>query len=162
MKRLAAFLVAFVLATATWAVEPGEVLDDPILEDRARTISKSLRCLQCRNEAIDESNADIARDLRLLVRERLVAGDTDTEVVDYVVARYGEYVLLRPNGRGANLVLWLAGPVLLILTLLGLWLVQRGATRPDPNRQGLSSSEEAALQSLLGPTDQRTTDRNEL
>ena len=110
-----AFLVWVFMATAAFSVQPDEILDDPALEARARELSKGLRCLVCRNESIDESNAELARDLRLLVRERLVAGDTDNEAVDFIVARYGEYVLLKPRATGGNLVLYLIGPVLLLL-----------------------------------------------
>ncbi|RMD49780.1 MAG: cytochrome c-type biogenesis protein CcmH, partial [Alphaproteobacteria bacterium] len=99
---------------AAWAVEPDEMLADPALEARARAISKQLRCLVCRNESIDESNAKLARDLRLLVRERLKAGDSDEEVIAYIVDRYGEFVLLKPRARGVNLLLWLAGPLMLL------------------------------------------------
>ena len=107
------FAVLAVLLTLTgpaWAVQPDEVLDDPALEERARELSKDLRCLVCRNESIDESNADLARDLRILVRERLMAGDSNAEAMDFIVDRYGEYVLLRPTASGANWVLWAAGP----------------------------------------------------
>ncbi|MEM6307819.1 MAG: cytochrome c-type biogenesis protein [Pseudomonadota bacterium] len=151
MIRVLCILIA--LATPATAVDVGEVLDDIVLEKRARSISAGLRCLQCRNESIDESNADIARDLRLLVRERLVAGDTDTEVVDFIVARYGEYVLLRPNGRGMNLVLWGAGPALLLLTLLGLGWAARRQGASDVTIPPLSSEEEAKLQRLLSGRD---------
>ena len=89
-----AFVFWLLMAGAAFAVEPDEMLDDPVLEERAREISKGLRCLVCRNESIDESNAELARDLRLLVRERIVEGDTDKEVVDYLVSRFGEYVLV--------------------------------------------------------------------
>ena len=116
MRRLV--LILCLLAAPVWAVQPDEVLDDPALEARARDISEGLRCLVCRNESIDESNADLARDLRLLVRERLVEGDTDDEVVEFVVDRYGEYVLLRPTSGGANLLLWYAGPILLLIALV--------------------------------------------
>ncbi|MCR9115116.1 MAG: cytochrome c-type biogenesis protein CcmH, partial [Rhodobacteraceae bacterium] len=94
MKRL--ILLLCLLTSPAWAVQPDEILDDPALEERARDISAGLRCLVCRNESIDESNAELARDLRLLVRERLVEGDSNDEVVQYVVDRYGEYVLLKP------------------------------------------------------------------
>src|SRR6056297_550684 len=97
-----ALIFWLVLSGAAYAVEPDEILPDPVLEERARELSKGIRCLVCRNESIDESNAELARDLRLLVRERLVEGDSDTEVIDFVVARYGEYVLLRPTASGAN------------------------------------------------------------
>ena len=125
MKRsMAIFILCFWGALGS-AVEPNELLNDPILETRARFISQALRCTQCRNESIDESNADIAKDLRLLVRRRLVAGDSDTEVVNYVVARYGEYVLLKPKIIGINLVLWLSGPFILLLTLFGVFVLSR-------------------------------------
>lgn len=106
---------ALLLAVPAAAVQPDEILPDPALEARARAISQDLRCLVCRNENIDDSNAELARDLRILVRERLVAGDSDAEAVAFVVDRYGEYVLLSPRASGANLALWLAGPVLLLL-----------------------------------------------
>ncbi|MCL4188989.1 MAG: cytochrome c-type biogenesis protein CcmH [Rhodobacteraceae bacterium] len=109
-----AVAVALVPAAPASAVQPDEVLADPVLEARAREISGELRCLVCRNESIDESNAPLARDLRLLVRERLVAGDSDAEALAYIVERYGEYVLLRPTLGGANLLLWIAGPLMLI------------------------------------------------
>ena len=128
------------------------MLDDPALEARARDISAGLRCVVCRNESIDESNAELARDLRLLVRERLVEGDSDQEVVDYIVARYGEYVLLRPNTEGANILLWLAGPS---LALLGLGLSAAFIRRQSRRRQEgeasaqLSEAEEARLDEIM-------------
>lgn len=113
--RALALILALALATPAGAVQPDEVLADPVLEARARALSQDLRCLVCRNENIDDSNAGLARDLRLLVRERLVAGDTDEEALAFIVDRYGEYVLLNPPVAGANLVLWIAGPVMLLL-----------------------------------------------
>jgi len=107
-------VIVLALAGPAAAVEPGEILADPALEARARALSQGLRCLVCRNENIDDSDAELARDLRLLVRERLVEGDTDGQAMNYIVARYGEYVLLRPDAGGVNLILWLAGPVLLL------------------------------------------------
>ncbi|MFN3823559.1 MAG: cytochrome c-type biogenesis protein CcmH [Pseudorhodobacter sp.] len=116
MNRLAPALIALLLLSMpALAVQPDEILDDPALEARARAISRDLRCLVCRNENIDDSNAELARDLRILVRERLVEGDSDRAVVDFVVDRYGEYVLLNPRREGVNLVLWLAGPAMLLL-----------------------------------------------
>lgn len=108
-------VVLSLLASPAWAVQPDEILDDPVLEARARTLSGELRCLVCRNESIDDSNAPLARDLRLLVRERLVEGDSDHEVLAFVVSRYGEYVLLRPLPTGTNLLLYLSGPLMLII-----------------------------------------------
>ncbi|MBM1814413.1 cytochrome c-type biogenesis protein [Pseudosulfitobacter pseudonitzschiae] len=148
MKRL--LIILLLLATPLWAVEPGEVLDDPALEARAREISQGLRCLVCRNESIDESHAPLARDLRLLVRERLVAGDTNAETVDFIVARYGEYVLLRPQATGANWLLWGAGPVMLLLALLGAGLYLRGRARSStPQDQPLSPEESRRLAEIL-------------
>ncbi|MEM6905001.1 MAG: cytochrome c-type biogenesis protein, partial [Pseudomonadota bacterium] len=110
-----ALLVALtLLASPALAVQPDEILDDPELEARAREITKEVRCLVCRNESIDDSSASLARDLRLLVRERLVAGDTDAEVMTYLVDRYGEFVLLRPPLNAGNLLLWLSGPIFLL------------------------------------------------
>lgn len=145
MKRLVFLLMT--LATPVMGVEPDEVLDDPVLEARARDISKGLRCLVCRNEHIDSSNAGIARDLRLLVRERLVAGDTDDEVLDFVVARYGEYVLLQPRMSAGNLALWAAGPLALIIGAgIAFSVIRR---RPERADQMLSEEEEARLKALL-------------
>lgn len=107
-------LLAIWLPAGALAVEPDEVLDDPALEQRARDISLGLRCLVCQNQSIDDSNAPLAKDLRLLVRDRLKAGDSNSEVVDYVVARYGEFVLLQPRFAWHTLLLW-CGPLLLLL-----------------------------------------------
>jgi len=107
-------LILCLLAAPLAAVEPNEVLEDPTLEARARALSEGLRCPVCRNESIDESNADISRDLRVLLRERLVAGDTDDEALQFLVDRYGDYILLNPKVEGANIVLWLAAPIMLI------------------------------------------------
>ena len=143
-------LVCLIFVGPSWAVEPGEVLDDPVLEQRARTLSQGLRCLVCRNESIDESNADLARDLRLLVRERLVAGDSDEAAMAFIVARYGEYVLLEPTRSGSNLILWLAGPAMLVaaLGIAGLYFRRRqignGATDA-----ALSPEEQDRLERIL-------------
>jgi cytochrome c-type biogenesis protein CcmH len=115
--RLVLVLLALLVAAPAQAVQPGEMLSDPALEARAREISKQLRCLVCRNESIDDSNADLAHDLRLLVRERLTAGDSDAEVIEYIVDRYGEFVLLRPRFSAANAAIWLAGPVAFLIGL---------------------------------------------
>ncbi len=143
-----ALLVALTLlmAAPAFAVQPDEVLDDPVLESRARDISAGLRCVVCRNESIDDSNAEIARDMRLIVRERLLAGDSDSEVVQYLVDRFGEFVLLEPRRDGVNLILWVSGPVLLLLGL-GVAVVAL-RRRPDPERP-LSADEEARLREIL-------------
>ena len=143
-----AFVLWFALAGAVFAVEPGEVLDDPVLEERAREISKGLRCPVCRNESIDESNAGVSSDLRRLVRERLLAGDSDAEAVSFIVERYGEYVLLRPSTSGANMLLWIAGPVLLLaaLGISGAYVMRR---RAEPVPEALSDEEKDRLAKLL-------------
>lgn len=114
---LALLLPPLAVERPAWAVEPDEVLSDPKLEARAREISLELRCLVCQNQSIDDSNAPLARDLRVLVRERLQAGDSDKAVIDFVVDKYGEFVLLRPRFALHTLVLWLSAPVLLILAV---------------------------------------------
>lgn len=147
LSRVLLFLV--MIGTPIWAVEPGEILDDPVLEERARSLSKELRCLVCRNESIDDSNATLAKDLRLLVRERLVAGDSDAETMTYIVDRYGEFVLLRPTMGGHNLILWLAGPALLFLGLLAVVMMHRNRLRSKATAIALSDDEKARLKSLL-------------
>ena len=107
-------LVFLLMAAPLWAVQPAEMLADPGLEARARAISQDLRCLVCRNENIDDSDAGLAHDLRMLLRQRLAAGDTDQAAVQYIVDRYGEFVLLSPTAKGANVLLWLAGPIMLL------------------------------------------------
>ncbi len=147
--RYLVLALALLLAAPSWAVQPDEILDDPALEARARDISKDLRCLVCRNENIDDSHAALARDLRLLVRERLVAGDTDEETVAYVVERYGEFVLLNPKMTGGNLVLWLAGPALLLVGGAGAFVWVRRQRREAPRApERLSPEEEARLAEL--------------
>lgn len=108
---LAALIAAAALAGPAFAVDPREKLADPALESRARALSAELRCVVCQNQSIDESDADLARDLRTVIRARIVAGDNDQDVLDYVVARYGDFVLLRPPFKGATVILWL-GPLL--------------------------------------------------
>ena len=147
MKRLLTILLLVLMPMTALAVQPDEVLDDPALESRARELSKGLRCLVCRNENIDDSNADLARDLRLLVRERLVAGDTDEEVIDFVTDRYGEYVLLQPRTGGTNMILWLAGPAMLLLAFgIGFAYVRK---RGQGQEEVLSTDEEARLKEIL-------------
>lgn len=132
------------------AVQPDEVMDDPVMEERAREISKGLRCPVCQNESIDESNANIARDLRLLVRDRLDEGDTDEEVVSFIVARYGEFVLLKPTINGSNWLLWAAGPLMLLLALIVGYSYLRGREKAAPAQEEKLTPEEAArLQQIL-------------
>ncbi|MDG2474487.1 MAG: cytochrome c-type biogenesis protein CcmH [Paracoccaceae bacterium] len=120
---LSSIVLLFFLNLSLLAVEPDEILLDNILENRAREISSELRCLVCRNENIDNSNAELARDLRILVRERLVLGDSDQEVISYVHARYGDFVLLRPKFFGSNMVLWLVGPISFLLGMLLIYFM---------------------------------------
>lgn len=148
MRRLV--LILALLASPVWAVQPDEILDDPVLEERARELSKDLRCLVCRNESIDDSNAELARDLRLLVRERLVAGDSNEEAKAFIVDRYGEYVLLRPTATGANWLLWAAGPLMLLVAAGMGWVYLRGRARaPAPVEDRLSADEKARLEKIL-------------
>lgn len=134
------------LTSAAFAVEPDEMLDDPVLEARAQDIGAEVRCLVCRNESVEESNAELARDLRLVIRERLVAGDEDQAVLDYLVDRFGEYVLLRPRFGGSTLWLWLTGPILVLLgAIIAVSFVLRG--RRDV--AALTDDEEARLRGLL-------------
>lgn len=140
LKRLALCLF---LATPAFAVQPDEVLPDATLEARARQISQVLRCPVCQGENIDESNAGVSRDLRLLVRERLVAGDTDTQVIDYIKNRYGEYVLFEPEKQGANLILYYTGPVVLFVALGGVFLWLRSRRKEEAAPAPALSAEEA-------------------
>lgn len=151
MKRLLTFVTILVLALSgpAFAVQPDEILDDPVLENRARDLSGGLRCLVCRNESIDESNAELARDMRILVRERLVAGDTDAEVIDFLVDRFGEYVLLRPTTQGSNLILWIAGPALFLIALGGALIYLRSRSKVKADTKDLSAEEQRRLDELL-------------
>src|SRR5258707_4469845 len=111
--------------SAAYAVQPDEVMSDPAREARARDLSRELRCMVCQNQSIDDSEAPLARDLRLLVRERITAGDSDAQVIDFLVARYGEFVLLKPRFERRTLLLWLVPPLLLIGGGIALWLHNR-------------------------------------
>jgi cytochrome c-type biogenesis protein CcmH len=153
MRRLvlpaaaAAFLALAASLGPALAVQPDEVMKDPALERRAREISAGLRCLVCQNQSIDDSDAPLARDLRLLVRDRLRDGDTDAEVTDFVVQRYGEFVLLRPLFGGHTLLLWLTPALVLACGGVGLWLTLR--RRPSRAAADLTEAEREALQHLL-------------
>jgi cytochrome c-type biogenesis protein CcmH len=146
---LAAGLLIQIAALPARAVEPSERLADPALEARARGLSKELRCLVCQNQSIDESNADLAHDLRLLLRQRLAAGDTDKQVLDYITARYGVFVLLDPPFLPITWLLWLTPPVLL-LGCGGLLLFRARRRRLDPGVPELSQDESARAALLLG------------
>lgn len=149
--NMRALLFAFLLICAAivpaLAVEPGEKLADPALEARAREISKELRCLVCQNQSIDDSDADLARDLRRLVRDRIVAGDTDEEVLDFIVARYGQFVLLRPPFEPVTWVLWFGPLAVLLIGGAGIALVSRRRRAGGP--QALDSEEKARIDRLM-------------
>jgi cytochrome c-type biogenesis protein CcmH len=146
MRFILVIIAALAFNGAAWAVQPDEVLKDPALETRARDISSELRCLVCQNQSIDDSDAQLAKDLRLLVRERLVAGDTDQEVRDYLVQRYGEFVLLKPTFGAHTLLLWLTPVLVLVLGGIGAY----AALRPRPQSSAaLDEEEQKALEALL-------------
>lgn len=151
MTRRAALLVLLLaLSTPAAAVQPDEVLADPALEARARDLSKELRCLVCRNESIDESQAPLARDLRILLRERLVAGDTDAEAMAFIVDRYGEYVLLNPTTSGSNLILWVAGPAMALGGgAIAALYIRRRARAGEAPAADLTEAERARLAEIL-------------
>jgi cytochrome c-type biogenesis protein CcmH len=134
------------------AVQPDEIMADPAKETRARELSHELRCMVCQNQSIDDSDAPLARDLRLLVRERIAAGDSDTQVIDFLVARYGEFVLLRPRFKSNTLLLWLLPPLALAGGGLALWTHAgrraRLAVADDPSLSRLTAEEEARLEQL--------------
>lgn len=151
MKRLVLILVLLMAPLApALAVQPDEVLADPVLESRARDLSKVLRCPVCQSENIDESNAEVSRDLRILVRERLTAGDSDAEVLDYITARYGEYVLFQPDASGGNLILWLAGPAMLLAGLgIGFGFLRSRRAAGEPPVEALDAAEQRRLDEIL-------------
>lgn len=149
MSRLL-LVLALLLAMPAFAVEPSEMLDDPVLEQRARALSAEIRCVVCQNESIDSSNAEIAHELRVLVRERLVAGDSDRQVLDYLVARYGDFVLLRPPVKPSTWLLWFGPFAILLIGAVAVFVYfrrQRAAAAAPP--PALSRDEEARLARLL-------------
>jgi cytochrome c-type biogenesis protein CcmH len=141
----AALLSSPLWSSAALAVHPDEVLSDPVLEARARSLSKELRCMVCQNQSIDDSDAPLAKDLRILVRERLTQGDSDSQVIDFLVARYGEFVLLRPRLAWHNALLWLAAPALLLGGALVLFVHARRRTRRDGAAATTAGAESKAL-----------------
>ncbi len=139
------------------AVEPEEILDDPVLEERAREISAELRCLVCQNQSIDDSDAQLAKDLRVLVRDRLTKGESDDEIMSYIVSRYGEFVLLKPPFNASTYVLWIGPPVFAAIGLLVLFMTFRRnaiahASSNNKQEAGLSEAEQKTLVSLLDDT----------
>jgi cytochrome c-type biogenesis protein CcmH len=147
--------LALLAAPGALAVEPDEILPDPALEARARALSKELRCMVCQNQSIDDSDAPLARDLRVLVRERLQAGDGDQQVIDFLVARYGEFVLLRPRFSSRTALLWLGPAVILLIGAFGLFVIARRYRTPaaselaNPEPAQLTPGEQARLSEIL-------------
>jgi cytochrome c-type biogenesis protein CcmH len=153
MRKLTILFVVAVLAwslSAAHAVLPDEVMSDPVKEERARTLSRELRCMVCQNQSIDDSEAPLARDLRLLVRERIAAGDSDVQVIDFLVARYGEFVLLKPRFERQTWLLWLVTPVALSGGALVLWIYARRRPKSGAGTLPLTPEEEARLAALVG------------
>jgi cytochrome c-type biogenesis protein CcmH len=148
------FLAAFAASTA-YAVQPDEIMSDPAKELRARDLSRELRCMVCQNQSIDDSEAPLARDLRLLVRERIAAGDSDAQVIDFLVARYGEFVLLKPRLNAHTWLLWLLPPLALAGGGLALWAHGRRRTK-SATAQELTADEKARLEQLIA---ERSPDR---
>ena len=148
--RVILVVLALVGAAPLHAVQVDEILPDPALETRARAISHDLRCMVCQNQSIDDSEAPLARDLRLLVRERLKAGDSDTQVVDFMVARYGEFVLLRPRMSWHTAILWAAPLTILVIGFfaIGFSVLRRSARTPMPEAATLSEAEQARLSAI--------------
>jgi cytochrome c-type biogenesis protein CcmH len=140
-------------ASAAYAVQPDEIMSDPAKESRARDLSRELRCMVCQNQSIDDSEAPLARDLRLLVRERIAAGDSNAQVLDFLVARYGEFVLLKPRLEPHTLLLWLLPPLALAGGGLALWTHNRrrlkSAAAEDQSASKLTAEEEARLEQLI-------------
>jgi cytochrome c-type biogenesis protein CcmH len=154
-KTLACVFAIAVMASApaAYAVQPDEIMSDPAKELRARDLSRELRCMVCQNQSIDDSEAPLARDLRLLVRERIAAGDSDAQVIDFLVARYGEFVLLKPRLAPHTWLLWLLPPLALAGGGLALWTHNRRRTRSaafeDQSAFKLTADEEARLEQLI-------------
>ena len=156
MKRILVGTLALAVmmgSPASYAVQPDEIMSDPARESRARDLSRELRCMVCQNQSIDDSEAPLARDLRLLVRERIAAGDSNAQVIDFLVARYGEFVLLKPRLNPHTWLLWLLPPLALIGGGLALWIHGRRRSKStaaeDPSRFKLTAEEEARLERLI-------------
>ena len=157
MKGLIIAVIIGLFSTAAFAVNPSEVLKDPALESRARDVSQNLRCLVCQNQSIDDSDADLARDLRLLVRERIKAGDTNNQVIDYVVSRYGDFVLLKPPFKASTIVLWFGPALAFIAGIIALFMFFRRrnkvlVTSSQPLAP-LNDDDKRRLEKLIGESD---------
>ncbi|PQA86860.1 cytochrome c-type biogenesis protein [Hyphococcus luteus] len=147
--RLFSILAAFLFSAAAFAAEPDELLDDPALEARAEKIDAHLRCVVCQSQSIAESNAPLAKDLRILVRERIAMGESDEEVMDYIVERYGDYVLLKPPVQGNTLFLWGFPAAALLLGAAGAFFFLRGSKKPAAASAPLSEDDEDAVNRIL-------------
>ena len=148
MRRLRLVLLALCVAAPALAVQPSEMLKDPELEARARALSSELRCLVCQNESIDDSDADLARDIRLLIRERITKGESNTQVRDFLVSRYGDFILLKPPFKLSTALLWFSAPLTFLLGGLAIWIASR--RRPAPSAP-LTADEERRLAELSPP-----------
>ena len=147
MKRLVTIVLLLLWAAPAWALEPQELLKDPALESRARALSAELRCLVCQNQSIDDSDAPLAKDLRTLIREQLMKGESDAQIMDYVVARYGDYVLLKPRFNSRTLVLW--GTPFAVLLIAGIAMFLRRRTVAAEPELPLTEDERRTLQKAL-------------
>jgi len=147
MKRLLAILVTLLCIGPALAIEPSELLKDPALEARARALSAELRCLVCQNQSIDDSNAPLAKDLRTLIREHIVKGESDDQIMEFVVDRYGEFVLLKPRLSVRTVVLWTAPFVVLLIAALALFL--RRSRGPEEGERPLTEDERKALKKVM-------------
>jgi cytochrome c-type biogenesis protein CcmH len=146
VRRIMLLLLVLLMAAPAFAVQPDEILKDSVLETRARALSQELRCMVCQNQSIDDSDAPLAKDLRVLVRERLTAGDSDRQVIDFLVARYGEFVLLRPRMNGHTVLLWTTPFAVLVIAALAFFFARRRIVA-SPER--LTPEEEARISALL-------------
>jgi cytochrome c-type biogenesis protein CcmH len=145
MRRLRLIALALIVAAPAFAVQPGEMLQDPALEARARALSAQLRCLVCQNESIDESDADLARDIRLLIRRQIASGESDAQIRDFLVSRYGDFILLKPPFKLSTLLLWFSAPLALLAGAFSMWSAIR---RRPPASAPLSPEEERRLAEL--------------
>ena len=148
-RAIVTFLFTLAMSAASLAVQPDEVLKDPVLESRARDLSRELRCMVCQNQSIDDSEAPLARDLRLLVRERLTKGDSDGQVIDFLVARYGEFVLLKPRLEWQTLLLWGLPPAVLMVGIVALFAQIRRRNRAVAVPPPLTAEERRKLSTLV-------------
>ena len=153
MIRALAVAIAIIVSSAlvpAWAIRPSEILADPVLEARARALSKELRCLVCQNQSIDDSEADLAGDLRRVVRERLLAGDSDEQIIRFVAERYGDFALLRPPFKTSTYILWVGPGVILVVGIGVVWIFLRRRRAAPIAAAPLTAAEQRRLESLVG------------